>query len=302
MYDVPSLLMQLRSYAECKTMQECESAMTRLTSHPAWEANKKLQHWFNTTWLRSKEKWVWAYRPNTIQILINMRNGVELQTQQFQHEMLMNQRQLTIGEMSSLLVDEFLPQLYNRYIECNVMSRTETVECLNDIPEYLRNRPHEFTLHCLQNMLVARDIPHAGIKKVDEKTYRVNSLCGLPAFIVFIGSDSEFPSCQCHVWTSTWWPCPHLLALCEHKVIQWHQLSSLYRSLSFTKIDLGLMGKVDSRKYINLHSDLPHESEKPHKPTQVKLQNLNSSIDNLNKTTNAFKETSDHWEIMIFEE
>nr|XP_009857571.1 uncharacterized protein LOC100177403 [Ciona intestinalis] len=308
MNDVLPLIMQLRSVAESKTIQETEASLNRLTSHPVWVVNKKLQSWFQNSWLRYKERWIWAYRSNAILIQINMRNGIDVQNQQFKHDVLMNKRHLSLVELTTLLIETLLPQIYSRYVELNLISYAENTTCSNNISPYLQNRPQEFTQHCLSQLPVAHDFGKDLIKKIDEKTFRVNSLCGLLVFIVCLGSESEFPSCQCHVWTSTWWPCPHLLALLEHKLISWCQLSSAYRLLPFLKIDHGVLGRENSNNDTSDSVLLCKDPDDSHE--MVKLTDeestVNTSIiceEKTDETLNNFKTNMpQNWEVVIFGE
>lgn len=144
------LLALLRRTAHASTREEFESAITVLENFHVWKSNKALRHWFQDTWLAERERWVWAFRQDRLQVAVNTNNGLERQNEDFKYNHLANHRDKSLSGMLSVLITDFLPEKYSRYMEKNVRCHRMYRTYNKELPEFLVNRPRYFVEHCTE--------------------------------------------------------------------------------------------------------------------------------------------------------
>jgi len=93
---------------------EYESAVTALKDWHVWNTNSSLRNWFQETWLAERERWVWAFRKDRLQVAVNTNNGLERQNEDFKYNHLATHRDKTLSGMLSVLITDFLPEKYSR--------------------------------------------------------------------------------------------------------------------------------------------------------------------------------------------
>lgn len=101
------LLALLRRTAHASTREEFESAVTVLENFHVWKSNKALRHWFQDTWLAERERWVWAFRQDRLQVAVNTNDGLERQNEDFKYNHLANHRDKSLSGMLSVLITDF---------------------------------------------------------------------------------------------------------------------------------------------------------------------------------------------------
>ena len=62
------------------------------------------------------KRWVKCYRQGLMEIIVNTNNGVERKNKDFKYEYLAQYRDNSLSGMISVLVEQFLPEKYKRYI------------------------------------------------------------------------------------------------------------------------------------------------------------------------------------------
>lgn len=60
------------------------------------------------------QRWVWAYRKDRLLVTVNTNNGVERQNLSFKYNYLVGRRNSSLSIMLTVLIEEFLPESYNR--------------------------------------------------------------------------------------------------------------------------------------------------------------------------------------------
>ena len=60
------------------------------------------------------QRWVWAYRKDRLLVNVNTNNGTERQNLGFKSEYLVGRRNSSLSTMLSILIEEFLPESYDR--------------------------------------------------------------------------------------------------------------------------------------------------------------------------------------------
>ena len=68
-------------------------------------------------------------------------NGTERINEELKYEDLNRCIDLPISELLTIIIEEFLPRRYERYIEMNVQFSSDFKKYQNEIPSYLWNRP-----------------------------------------------------------------------------------------------------------------------------------------------------------------
>jgi len=62
------------------------------------------------------KRWVKAYRREIIEVVVNTNNGVERKNRDFKYEYLRQYKDNSLSGMINVLVTQFLPESYDRYI------------------------------------------------------------------------------------------------------------------------------------------------------------------------------------------
>lgn len=66
------------------------------------------------SWL---QKWVWAFRSESFIVGVHTNNGLERQNQVFKYTYLKHHKNNSLSGVLSILIEEFLPDNYNRYVK-----------------------------------------------------------------------------------------------------------------------------------------------------------------------------------------
>ena len=64
----------------------------------------------------SLQRWVRCFRTGLIDVAVNTNNGVERKNRDFKYEYLRQYKDRSLSGMITVLVEQFLPDIYNRYI------------------------------------------------------------------------------------------------------------------------------------------------------------------------------------------
>ena len=79
-----------------------------------------------------------TYRPDDL-TTCNTNNGTERKSEELKYEDLNRSINLPISELLTLIIEEFLPRKYERYVEIEFSSGFKKYQ--NETPSYLWNRP-----------------------------------------------------------------------------------------------------------------------------------------------------------------
>ena len=80
------------------------------------------------TFFLSLQRWVWAGRKEGFTVRINTNNGIERQNKLFKHSYLKRHKTSSLSGMLAILIEEFQPDNYNRYISQEIWN-----QCTNKI-------------------------------------------------------------------------------------------------------------------------------------------------------------------------
>ena len=140
---------RLRRIAHAVNEEELRSSLVAFYN---WEKyTGKLENWFSKTWFREIKRWCVFYRPIDL-ILTNTHNGTERLNKELKSNDLENYRKCTLTEILKVVIQEFLPKLYDRYVELNIKYTEKHKKYETAPPPFLKNRPRKIIDHLLDRM------------------------------------------------------------------------------------------------------------------------------------------------------
>ena len=86
--DRKSVLAMLRRLSQANTVEKFQTCLSDLQSSSVWNSNAGLRSWFTKTWLKVKERWVWAFRKGTYNFKVSTTNGLERQNECLKYDYL----------------------------------------------------------------------------------------------------------------------------------------------------------------------------------------------------------------------
>ena len=119
-------------------------------------------------------------------------------------------KNITLSHLTTILVEEFLPEMFQKYQKEN-FAMSESYRSYNDfVPEYLRGRPRKVILHCLSRLQKAAKFAKKSLQRVpDSNMFIVKSLSGKEHKVQFV-TENNMPHCTCKDWTRWHIPCKHV--------------------------------------------------------------------------------------------
>ena len=174
--------------------------------------------------------------------------------------------------MISLVIEDFLPVSYQKYLFQNYKQSSEYRSYRNYVPEYLQGRPRSTILHCLERKTKA-------LKYSLNDTAIVNSERG--KFTVHSSKsgshsiDFETPSCTCPDWTQWHIPCKHFFAIFNlYPNWSWNKLPKEYLTSSYLSMDAEAIQKEFSSK-------LDQQQQQSVSPTLQQQDNTFEALDEI---------------------
>ncbi|KAL3060845.1 hypothetical protein OYC64_015230 [Pagothenia borchgrevinki] len=134
-----SLLPLLRSIAAASTPEEFSTRLCNLQEAKVWKDNEKVRAWFSNKWLPEAKRWVHVFRDEDLKVAIYTNNGVERQNETLKHSHLEGYKNCSLSEMLTVLVPDFLPRTYRKYIELNVKYSSFYRRYNENMPKFLKD-------------------------------------------------------------------------------------------------------------------------------------------------------------------
>lgn len=138
-----------------------------------YSSHKSLKQYYTTfilfLFVYVVQRWVWAYRKDRLLVNVNTNNGPERQNLGFKSEYLVGRCNSSLSTMLSILLEEFLPESYDRYVESNVRISSQYRQYNVEVPLYLHDRPPLLINHCLDRLSSAVEIEQECIRMTDEE-------------------------------------------------------------------------------------------------------------------------------------
>ena len=98
------------------------------------------------------QRWARAYRDLCFHAAVDTNNGVESQNKVLKYKYLPKRKSsVTLSSITALLIDEFLPEMYQKYQFENFHMSKDYRSYNKFVPEYLQGRPPK-VIRCHVNM------------------------------------------------------------------------------------------------------------------------------------------------------
>ena len=179
--------------------------------------------------------------------MCNTNNGTERINEELKYEDLNRCINLPTSELLTIIIEEFLPRRYERYVEMNVQFSSGFKKYQNEIPSYLWNRPKIIVEDILNKM---KQVSPAMIESVQpmptvpETTFlvRADSTHGteMKTYCVNFGTKENFLRCSCPWFRRNRSLCKHSFAVIDSGYREFEDLAPLYRNHSLHTIDTDL--------------------------------------------------------------
>ncbi|XP_055731181.1 uncharacterized protein LOC129818886 isoform X2 [Salvelinus fontinalis] len=205
----------MKAIAGALTREQHQGAVELLQQSPIWLEKRQLfKNWFTNKWLSEEKRWANAVRVDIVNFVSMVNGGLEMQSDFFTHNNMKVHKKDTLSQMLQFLVDDYFPQMHQRYTDLNSQSSGEY--SLNPtVPPFLWHRPWSVVALVMDNMSAALQYPDIVVEQASDAangTFRVKSLAETRAarsYTVSFGSESTWPSCECEVWRDQRLPCEH---------------------------------------------------------------------------------------------
>ncbi|KAJ4943607.1 hypothetical protein JOQ06_006106 [Pogonophryne albipinna] len=110
--------------------EEFGTRLCNLQEANVWKDNDKVRAWFSNKWLPEAKRWVHVFRDEDLKVAIYTNNGVERLNETLKYSHLEGYKNWSLSEMLTVLVTDFLPRTYRKYIELNVKYSTVYRSCV----------------------------------------------------------------------------------------------------------------------------------------------------------------------------
>ena len=104
------------------------------------------------TWLPEElQRWCIAYQPDDL-MMLNTNNGTECLNEDLKYDELIQYKNCTLSDLLAVIVDRFIPKLYEKHIESNIKFTSAYRKYDVNIPHYMHNRPRWIVDDMLENV------------------------------------------------------------------------------------------------------------------------------------------------------
>ena len=92
------------------------------------------------TWLPELQHWCIDYQPDDL-MMVNTNNGTECLNEDLKYDELIKYKNFTLCDLLAVIVERFIPKLYEKYIESNIKFTSTNRKYDVNIQHYMHNRP-----------------------------------------------------------------------------------------------------------------------------------------------------------------
>jgi hypothetical protein len=162
--------------------------------------------------------WARVYRDDRYHAAVDTNNGVEAMNKTLKYNYLPKGKNITLSHLVTILIEEFLPEMLQKYQKEN-FAMSEFYRSYNEfVPEYLKGRPRSVILHCLSRIRKAERFSKESVEQINNSSqFIVKSTSGKEHTVKF-KNDEGMPECTCKDWTR--WHLPCMLASTMHACMQ----------------------------------------------------------------------------------
>ena len=229
----------MQAIARARTETSYQKAVDSLRKSKMYTANAKVQEYCEKVWLDCSDRWAHAFRVQQAVNIVNTNNGIEAQNKVFKYSYLPGSIDKSVFGIVVMIVESFIPDSYQHYLDTNLQLSGSYREFKRDIPEYLHNRPPHFVRHCLRSQFEATEFAENDVKCVNFEKGEFLVRSSTNSTKLYAVKLSE-PSCKCDSWRKTHFPCKHIFAVFNcFEEWNFHSLPHSYRNSVFITLDTG---------------------------------------------------------------
>ena len=197
-------------------------------------------------------------------MMVNTNNGTERLNEDLKYDELVEYKNCTLSDLLNVVIDRFIPKLYEKYVELNVRYTSSYKGYNRNIPSYMHDRQKWIVDDMVEklgkiqekvkyaqiikiqiNVQNNSDITSAGSKdkcQVDIcQTYDVQSLSAWTSeketYRVDFGSNDRLCSCTCLSFRRKRVLCKHFFLVMENGYRSFTDVSQMYRNHPFIILD-----------------------------------------------------------------
>jgi hypothetical protein len=242
------VLRRLRRIANSNNIEEVQKAVSDLRS---WEifSTSKLEDYFNNTWYPELERWCRAYRPADL-FRCNTNNGTERLNESLKYETMDCYSNFTMTELVTILAQNFLPDLYEKYVSLNIKYTAGHKGYNPTIPKFMINRPGPLVEDMLKKFnsvtaFMVRSVhpitPSSSLEFVVESFNDAANTRNM--YTVKFGNTNQICSCECVSFRIDRLLCKHFFAVFQSEYpFHFEHISPLYIKHPYTTIDDDVIG------------------------------------------------------------
>ena len=238
MLEQEELLSHLKRVANASTRKGYDSAVAALKNLPLYKGKSNVQNYVDNVWLSCSFRWAKCMRKRQVLNIVDTNNGVEAQNKAFKYGYLPRSLDKSVFGISVMLVETYVPDCRQRYLQRNVQLSSAYRRYNAQIPSYLHNRPSHFIKHCLKAKFSSGDLRECDVLCVHtvKGVFSVRSSLQNSRFHeVNLGE----PKCTCEQWGKFHYPCKHFFGVFKFFANEWNfdSLPSQYRNSVFITLD-----------------------------------------------------------------
>ena len=188
-------------------MQAIAHALSETSYKKAMESLRK-----STLYLGNSDRWAHVFRVQQAVNIVNTNNGIEAQNKLFKYRYLPGSLDKSVFGIVVMIVESFIPDSYQHYLDTNLQLSGSYREFKRDIPDHLHNRPSHLVKHCLRSNFGAAEFAEHDVKCVNLEKDEFLVKSSSNSTKLFAVKLSE-PSCKCESWRKTHFPCKHIFAV-----------------------------------------------------------------------------------------
>ena len=231
------LMAMLQRVATARDVAQYDAAVAKLRNSQIYKAHKNVRDYLENVWMSCVSRWAQAFRKQQVLNIVNTNNGVEAQNKHFKYNYLPRSVDKSVFGIAVLLVESFIPDAYQHYVDTNFKQSSAYRSYNRDLPSYLHNRPAHFIKHCMKSKFSAEEFRDIDVDCLDlaRGHFRVRSQGSLKLEYMV---QLQVPSCTCESWLKTHFPCKHFFAVFNaYEEWDFSRLPDSYLSNVFITLD-----------------------------------------------------------------
>ena len=156
--------------------------------------------------------------------------------------------------MLKIVIQEFLPKLYDRYVEINVKYKEKHKKYETVLPPFLKNRPRKIIDQLLDRMGKVESDGINYVEIVGENIFNatssdLSSTHRLKCRVDF-GDKDQFCSCTCNGYRRNRMLCKHFFTVIDSSRSNFHNISKLFLEHPYINLDSALFERKTNEKTI----------------------------------------------------